>query len=201
MTLHYRVAPKTFEMQMKYLKDHGYHPITLNSLFENIKNQKTLPEKPVVLTFDDGWKNQYTNALPILEKYGYTASFAIVTNLRGGGYMSWDDVKSLHAKGFEISSHSENHFNLTKISDEKLKIEIEGSKKILEEKLGAPVTTFVYPYYAHNQKVMDAVESARYLGARAGWGKFQNDSTHIYEFVSQEAVNNPNPFSSVRIGD
>lgn len=199
--LHYRITPDTFEKQMQYLKENGYTPITFNALVQHFATGSTLPEKPIVLTFDDGWKDQSMYAVPILKKFGFTGTFFIITKLRAGKYMSWDEVKNLHADGFEIASHTETHPKLPLLDDGKLVEEIVGSKKILEEQLGSTITTLAYPYYLHDARVMKAVQDAGYLGARAGWGKFADDKEHIFELKSQEPVNNSNPFSTKRLAD
>ncbi len=200
--LQYRVTAAMFESQMKALVDKGYHTITFADLVDNQLNGKPLPEKSVVLTFDDGWKSQYDLAVPILEKYNLTGTFFIITNSTGTkAYMSVDELKDLHAKGFEIASHTKSHPRLPTLDDTKLLEELQGSKNVLEDKLGITVKTLAYPYYAHDARVMQAVQDVGYLGARAGWGGFKNDATHLFNMVSQESVNNPDPFASKRIAE
>ncbi|MES2023746.1 MAG: polysaccharide deacetylase family protein [Patescibacteria group bacterium] len=201
MQKHYRVTASAFENQMKYLSENNYHPISFADYVKSLKNNTVLPEKAVILTFDDGWKTQYTYAVPVLEKYHFTATFFIVTKTIGGAFMNWDNLKDLVAKGFDIESHTQTHPFLTKVSSDKLKDEVTLSKKTLEEKLGIKVTTIAYPNYLQNQTVRDAVKTAGYDGARGGWAKFKNSTEHIYELTSQEAVNNPNPFLSKRLPD
>jgi peptidoglycan/xylan/chitin deacetylase (PgdA/CDA1 family) len=199
--LHYRITPENFEKQMQYLKDNAYTPITFDAWVRYLTTGAAIPEKSIVLTFDDGWKNQYTYAVPILKKFGFTGTFFIVGKMRNAGYMTWDEVRSLHADGFEVASHTQTHPKLPLLTDEKLVEEIAGSKKLLEEQLGSPITTLAYPYYLHDARVMKAVQDAGYLGARAGWGAFADDVAHIFELKSQEVVNNPNPFLSKRLPD
>ncbi len=204
LAMHYRVTEKMFEEQMKYLYTNGYHPISFSNYVNSFKDGSTLPEKAVVLTFDDGWKTQYKYAIPILEKYKFTATFFIVTDYvdnKYPAYMSWDNLKDLVAHGFDIESHTKTHQMLTKANSKKLLQELVDSKKTLEEKLKIKVTTLAYPDYMHNKTVRSAVESAGYLGARGGWGNFKNSIDHIYELRSEEVVNNPNPFSSKRLSD
>ena len=201
---HYRVTEKMFEEQMKYLQANGYHPISFASYVESLKNSTKLPDKAIVLSFDDGWKTQYQYAVPILEKYKFTATFFIISNYTNNNYkayMSWDNLKDLVKNGFDIESHTKTHPILTKLDSKKLSDELVGSKKILEDKLGIKVSALAYPNYMENIKVRDAVKSAGYLGARAGWGSFINSIDYIYELKSQEAVNNGNPFSSNRLPD
>lgn len=195
MQAHYRITPEMFERQMQYLQDHNYKPITFSALTDYLSKGIPIPENAIVLTFDDGWKNQYTYAVPILEKHGFTATFFIMTKVIGGGYMTWDEIKDVHTRGFEIASHTETHAKLTEIDDEKLFKEIEGSKRTLEEKLGTVITTLAYPYYQQDERIREMVKNAGYVGARAGWGDFVNDTARVYRLKSQEVVNNPNPFS------
>jgi len=115
--------------------------------------------------------------------------------------MSWDNLKDLVARGFDIESHTKTHPILTRVNAKRLSDELAGSKKILEDKLGIKITTLAFPNYLQNKTVREAVKSAGYLGARAGWGLFKNSIDRIYELKSEEAVNNPNPFSSKRLPD
>jgi peptidoglycan/xylan/chitin deacetylase (PgdA/CDA1 family) len=203
MQTHYRVTAETFEKQMKYLKDNGYHPITFTTYVDSFRNYvMKLPNKPIVLSFDDGWKTQYKYAVPILEKYNFPATFFIISNYASyGSYMNWNDLKDLVAHNFGIGSHTETHSILTKVNTEQLTDELTGSKKILEDKLGIKITTLAYPDYAQNETVQEAVKSAGYSGARAGWAKFNNSIDYIYQLKSQEVVNNPDPFSDKRLPD
>ncbi len=201
---HYRVTAGAFEAQMKYLSANGYHPISFTDYVNSLKNDTKLPDRAVVLSFDDGWKTQYQYAVPILEKYKFSATFFIVTNYVDGNYpayMSWNDLKDLVKNNFDIESHTKSHLILTKLNSIKLADELGGSKKTLENKLGIKVTTLAYPNYMQNKTVQDALKSAGYLGARTGWTPFKNSIDHIYELKAQEVVNNPNPFSSKRLPD
>ena len=200
MQAHYRVTPENFEAQMKYLAEKNYQTITFADLIESQVLGKPIPENAIVLTFDDGWKSQYDYAVPILEKYKFTGTFFIITGAIGAtSYMTVDELKTLHTKGFEIASHTVSHPKLPTLEDAQLVQEIQASKKTLEDKLGIIVTTLAYPYYAHDVRVMQAVRDAGYLGARAGWGGFKNNTEHLFELKSQEVVNNPNPFSDKRV--
>ena len=205
MQTHYRVTTEVFEKQMKYLSDNGYHPISFATYVNSFRIYvMKLPPKPIVLSFDDGWKTQYKNAVPILEKYKFTATFFIVTSYVGdryGEYMNWSDLKDLVANGFDIESHTRTHSILTRVAPTQLPSELVDSKKILETKLGIKVIALAYPNYAENDIVREALKTAGYSGARAGWARFANSIDHIYQLKSQEAVNNPDPFSSIRLPD
>lgn len=203
MQLHYLVTTGAFDSQMKYLADNHYTPITFNAYVDYLKNGTPIPNKSVVLTFDDGWKSQYQYALPILQKYHFTGTFFIISGYPGyGAYMTWDQVLGLDHAGMEIASHTVHHINLAKAKTLAQVIsEVTDSKKTLEGKLGHPITTLAYPEYGQNAAAQKAVSDAGYIGARAGWAKFKNSATHIFELTSQEVVNNPNPFSTTRLPD
>lgn len=202
MQTHYRVTPLVFEKQMKYLSDNNYHPIAFNTYADSLKNNIELPSKAIVLSFDDGWETQYKYAVPILEKYNFTATFFIVSSYVGGKkYMNWNELEDLVVHNFEIGSHTKTHPMLTKVDSKKLINELTESKKILEKKLKIKITTLAYPNYAQNITVGNATKSAGYIGARGGWGKFKNSIDNIFKLKGQEVVNNPNPFLSKRLPD
>lgn len=159
------VSPQDFEAQVLYFKALGYNPVSLKQVYESLQNGLALPSKPIVFTFDDGYKDVFDYAIPILQKYGYTGTFAIATSLLGRpGYAVWNDVVAAQNMGMEIVSHTENHLDLTNpiYSDADLYREIFDSKALLEQKLGIPVDFFVYPYGQSNQKVVDLVGQAGY---------------------------------------
>lgn len=196
MQIHYFISPENFKLQMQYLKDHGYTTITFNTLVDHYLNGTTIPNKSIVLTFDDGWRSQYEDAVPVLKQFGFTGSFFIITSYETyPAYMTWDMIKDLDKSGFEIGSHTVHHVNLAKIDLVKANTEVVDSKKTLEQELGHPITTFVYPEYGTNVAVQKLLKDAGYLGARAGWTRTVNSKSTIFDLKSQEAVNNPNPFA------
>ncbi len=117
---------------------------------------KPLTRGLVSITFDDGWINQYTNAFPLLKKYGQTATFYVLSGelTNQPTYMSVAQMKDLYAKGNEIASHSITHSNLTTATAAKLTKEMSQSKSVLQTKVGVPVTNFAYPYGAYNAKTI-----------------------------------------------
>jgi peptidoglycan/xylan/chitin deacetylase (PgdA/CDA1 family) len=105
-----RVSPDIFEKQLEYVLSKGYTTITADQLNNAIQNNGQLPEKPILITFDDGYKDALTYADPILKKHNAVGDFEIITGAVGkDGYLSWDDVKTLKADGMGISSHTVNH--------------------------------------------------------------------------------------------
>lgn len=197
MQKHYHILPENFRAQMQYLKDNGYAVIPMKVYLDSITKGTEIPKKSVVLTFDDGWKNQYEYAYPILKEFGYTATFYIISGTVGSKpYMSWDNIKELDKAGMDIQSHTATHANLTKVSEQKVTEELTRSKKTLEEKLGHGISMLAYPYYGNNAVVQKLVAQAGYTSARAGWTKLGNTKDTLFMLKSQESVNSKNPFSS-----
>lgn len=165
------VAPDKFDEQMSYLSKNGYNAIILDSLDAGLMGKITLPPKPVVLTFDDGYIDFYLNAFPILKKYNLHAVSFIPTGLMGQGYyLSWAQIKQMDASGLiSFEAHSVNHPNLTALTPDQVKYQITESKKVLEAQLGKPVNFFAYPYGASNEQIWQAVKSAGYVGALGTW--------------------------------
>jgi|688.fasta_scaffold174954_3 peptidoglycan/xylan/chitin deacetylase (PgdA/CDA1 family) len=109
-----RVSPEVFEKNLQYIIGKGYQTITTQQLYDYSQGDFELPSKPIILTFDDGWKDNYTNALPLLKKYKQVGDFAIITAVVGTGqYMNWDEIRTLKKEGMGISSHTVNHCYLT----------------------------------------------------------------------------------------
>jgi peptidoglycan/xylan/chitin deacetylase (PgdA/CDA1 family) len=160
------VTPANFQAQMDWLTAHGYHAIDLAALRAYFAGQVDLPAKPVVLTFDDGYRDLYSTAWPILRAHGFTAvSYVVPGFLAGKGYMTPDQVSQLGRAGIEIGSHTVHHVDLTKADPAALRIELEASKGYLEQLLGRPVLDFCYPSGRFNQTVEAAVEAAGYQSA------------------------------------
>jgi len=163
------VSPEEFEHQLNYLKENNFKAISLADLNNYFAGSFSLPEKPIIITFDDGLINQYTNAWPLLQKYGFTATFFIFTNPigRSKNYLTWEQLKELDSLGMEIGVHGKYHLYLNKEKDqEKLHDEIFGSKEKIEEKLGKKINAFSYPFGAYNDQVIEMVKSAGYTSAR-----------------------------------
>jgi peptidoglycan/xylan/chitin deacetylase (PgdA/CDA1 family) len=158
------VTPETFEKQMKWLKDHNYESIDLDTYVAIRKKELRGPEKPVVITFDDNNLNAYENGVPVMGKYGFTATFYQITNhLKNPNMIDENRTKDLINRGFDIQSHTVSHTVLPTVSSDRLKNELSDSKKILEELTGKPIRHLCYPGTAHNQKVRDAAKAAGYI--------------------------------------
>lgn len=188
----YFVSPEIFDEQMKWLKDNDYKVISLDQFYLAAIGKEKIPKKPVIITFDDGFRDQYKNAFPILKKYGFTATFYVKTNNLNKGGMTWDELEELKEAGNIIASHSVNHLDLTKMTDEELKSELEESKNILEKNLGIEIKHFCYPGGTYSKKIITALKEAGYL-----------TSTTTKHEVYHEITNDNSPFvlSRVHIDD
>ncbi len=165
----YSVTPETFEAQLKYLADNGYTPISMDDLVKAMKQGTTSPiAKPVVLTFDDGLDNQFSTALPLLQKYHMVGTFFIYPHPIGvsKNFMTWDQVKALDAAGMDIGSHSMTHPYLNKQTPEQLHTELADSKQILETKLGKPVVHFASPFGYTDDAVVAELKRDGYVSGR-----------------------------------
>jgi peptidoglycan/xylan/chitin deacetylase (PgdA/CDA1 family) len=175
------VTPENFDRQLAYLKNNNYNVVPLDELVSGIKNNKNFNHKTIVITFDDGRKDNYQHAYPILKKYRFPVTIFLAVNLVNNrpDFLSWDDVRAMSKDNISFGAHTKNHIHLSSIeSDEKLWDEIAGSKKVIEEHIKVPVEYFSYPYGAFNRKVRLIVEKAGYKGActtNIGPGRFNED--------------------------
>jgi peptidoglycan/xylan/chitin deacetylase (PgdA/CDA1 family) len=185
------VTPRNFARQMQCLAANGYHSISLTELTAYLREGRPLPARPVVLTFDDAWREQYDEALPVLRKSGFTATFFVVTDYVGHpGFMSWEQLRRLARAGMSIGSHSHSHADLVQVTDDNLlRDELVLSKAIIERKTGRKAEVFAYPYGSYDDRTIAAVERAGYVAARADRpGSVQMRS----DLFALGAVNAPN---------
>ncbi len=161
------ILPERFAEQMAWLQEHAYTPMRMDDLAACLRGQQDCPDQPVALTFDDGYADAATEALPILNAYGFKATFYIVPGFVGRpGYMSWEQIELLHNSGMEIGSHTMNHADLTGLEDVKaIRNELVQSREVLEQRLGAPVRSFCYPAGSYAPQIMEEVRRAGYTNA------------------------------------
>jgi peptidoglycan/xylan/chitin deacetylase (PgdA/CDA1 family) len=183
----YFVEPAMFEQQMQWLYDHGYRTITISTLIDVIKNGGEIPERPVVITFDDGDVSVYTNAFPIMQKYGFVGVFYLISRRLGGtGVVTVDQVRTLLQAGWEIGSHSQTHVDLT-LDHSVINAEMAGSRTDLETTFTVPVNTFAYPYGKVDDVVTGRAYKYGYLGAM-GLGTSYTHTTGSLFYLSREEV-------------
>lgn len=170
--------PKRFARQMNFLKRQGYKFYTASELIEFYLENEKFPDKGISLTFDDGWKDNYQNAFPVLRSLGIKATFFLVSSCIGQTsdkvvaagekarqHLSKDEILEMAKSGIEFGSHTVNHRHLDKIPAEDVKYEVEESKKHIEDLLQNPCKTFAYPAGFFNETAQKAVKKAGYLAA------------------------------------
>lgn len=160
-------SPETFEAQLKFLQKNGYTTWFMRDARRLIKANKKLPPRSVVLTFDDGTRDFYENALPLLKKYNIKAvayvNSDVTTNTH---FMNLEMLREVAASGLvEIGSHTGTHQFLTDLGEEERTLQIAESKKKLEALIGEPVISFSYPFGAFTLGVLKEVETAGYDSA------------------------------------
>lgn len=167
------VTPKDFAAQMDWLARNGYHTITTEDLHSYLSGTQGLPSKPVILTFDDGYADFYTTALPILRSHDFQADLYVVSAFVGRpGYVTAAQIRESDRSGIEIGSHSVNHADLARTSAGGVRSELVDSKRYLETLLGHPVFSFCYPSGKFTGAVAYQVAAAGYHNAtttRAGY--------------------------------
>lgn len=141
------VSPENFAAQVAYLAEHGYTSLTLGELAAVRAGRLPLPPRPVVLTFDDAYRNFYEAAFPVLRQYGFKATLFVITGLVDRPeYVTWDMIYEMDHSGLvEIGSHTVWHRELPSLSDADAQMEIRDSKSLLEWRLGHPIVSFCYP--------------------------------------------------------
>ncbi len=160
----YYVPPEKFDEELKLLRDWQYTTITIEMLLKAIKEGTNLPPRPLIISFDDGNLDNYTNAFPIMQKYGFTGVLYIVGNYMGAdNYLNADQIKEMAAAGWEVGSHSMRHLDLTLLDPEVQRYEVVESKKFLEKALGMPIKTIAYPFGTSDSAVIDYAHFAGYV--------------------------------------
>lgn len=173
------VPPEKFHEQLYYLKQAGFHTISLSALYAFYTEQKPLPQKPVLLTFDDGYSDNLQTALPILKEFGFTAIVFPIGNWMGKENkwenfhkaptktMSVQELKIWQENGMEIAAHTMNHPFLTTLDDPRLSEELSASRQLLEREFSQTIDFLCYPYGKFNEKVKLAAQKSGYKGAFA----------------------------------
>jgi peptidoglycan/xylan/chitin deacetylase (PgdA/CDA1 family) len=183
----YSVSPQQFSEQMQFLQQHGYTAISMAEMADAFSGSKTLPPKPIVITFDDGYADNLLTALPILEKYGMKATVFIIAGSVGQpDYLNWDQATELLRRGVEIGSHTVSHAALSQVTDAQKQEEIVKSKVLLEGQLGKPVEFLAYPFGQFDPSLFPLLQQAGYRGACTGIAglNFADDPPYRWKRVS-----------------
>ncbi len=164
----YAVSPARFEEQLRYLKEQGYESVSLYAVIRYLEGAESLPSRAVAITFDDGYRDNAVVAFPLLQKYGFTATFFINPKPiedEYPSYMTWAQVEQMSRAGMDVESHSYSHPMLTHLSVEELLQEVRDASDAIEAHTGKRPRLFSYPFGTYNRQVVDVLRGEGYVGA------------------------------------
>lgn len=198
------VTPQKFDKQMKYLFDNGYTTLTMDELYSFNGDNMPIPKKSVVITFDDGYRDNYENAYPILKKYHFNATIFVITDSidNDNNMLTSKQLIEMSENGIDIESHTTHHKDLKRLSyDEQLTTMI-NSKKVIEGILKKPVKYLAYPNGSYNEDSIKACKKAGYIMGVRTHEKWSNKRNGIFS-LNRIYVNGNNNMSSFtrRIND
>jgi len=196
----YYISPEVFESQMKLLRNWGYETVTTEMLVQAINTGADLPPHPILITFDDGNLDNFTEAFPIMRKYGLDGVLYVVGNYIGApGYMDAEQIKEMSRAGWEIGSHGMNHPDLAAIDSQTQNYEIFKSRTFLEDKLGLPILTFAYPFGISTCGVNDKVYTAGYIAAMSLGSSAEQCKTDLFNLhrLSVKGMYDLNEFAAL----
>jgi len=161
------ISPYTFERQIQTLVNAGYTCITARELGEMFDGKREIPDKPVLLTFDDGYRDFYTDAYPIMKKYQVKGTVYVVSGFIGyRNYMTELQIQTIaHEELVEIGSHTVHHVSLTHAPVEEIQKELLDSKSMLEQLIGLPVVSFAYPNGSFDDSAVKEVSASGFTTA------------------------------------
>ncbi|MEF8984984.1 MAG: polysaccharide deacetylase family protein [Bacteroidales bacterium] len=166
------IDTELFEQHLKFLHENDYTVLTFGEALDKLKSSDKVPEKTVVLTVDDGYKSFKTDAVPLLEKYGFSATVFLCTQYVGkSGYLSWDDIRALQDKGYEFGNHSHSHDHFLNYSDERtreeFKKDLAQAEQIFQRELGYKPDFYCYPYGEYNPDIQNILRENGYQAGAA----------------------------------
>ena len=160
------VPPDEFAAEMRWLHANGYRALTQRQLWNALMLGRKLPAKPVMITFDDGYRDVFGKAMPVLRALHLHATAYIITDRIDGpdpSFLTWGRIRSLERNGIEIGSHTVNHLDLTTLDAADARHQLVASKRQLEQRLGHPVRFLAYPAGKHDAAVVALARQAGYL--------------------------------------
>ena len=189
------VDDSVFVAQMRYLVDGGYHVVSFAALVDALEGRDTLPSRAVVITFDDGWANQYRHALPILRRFGLTATFFVFTTPIGkdSKLMTWEQLRELQDSGMTIGSHTRTHPVLPDYHAA-LHNEVAMSREDIREHLGRAPDFFAYPFGEWDSLSAAWAQKAGYRAARTYRGGAWNAASDLYHLRAVPVTENMQAF-------
>jgi peptidoglycan/xylan/chitin deacetylase (PgdA/CDA1 family) len=166
------LTPQDFADHMAYLDDAGYAAIDLYHLLDALTWGRPLPEKPIILTFDDGYRDNYENAFPVLQRHGFTATFFILTEPIDQGserYMTWPQVEEMATAGMDFEPHSKTHPDLRGKPHDFLVWEILGSAQTVAAHIGRSPRFFAFPSGWYDEELISFLKEIEFWGAVTTW--------------------------------
>ena len=180
-----------FRQQMKFLKDNGYNPLTMDQLYDYVVNGAAVPEKPVVLTFDDGYADTYSIVYPIMKEYGFAATVFINPG-DVGTRLTWDQIREMHKNGITISNHGFQHIEMGQLSEAKQIENITKAQEALAKEVGIKDNPwFCYPYGDKNEFTDAATKKAGIkmsMAMKSGWAHTGDNPYNILRVWVGNAV-------------
>ncbi|MGD0576349.1 MAG: polysaccharide deacetylase family protein [Anaerolineales bacterium] len=165
-TSRYDVTPADFKAELEMLQELGYHTVRVSQIAAALLGQGTLPQRPIAISFDDGWVDEFQTIFPLLQENGDVGTFYIPSTYPGApGTVTWADLKEMASAGMEIGSHSRTHGHLASMAHTQAWAEVRLSKVDLEKALGVTVDTFAYPYGEFSPDLGRMVSEAGYHAA------------------------------------
>jgi len=169
-----------FEAQINYLYYKGYNAISPDQLADYLQYGKSLPQNPILITFDDGYGDNYRVAYPILQKYHFTATIFLITDYVShyNKYLTWTQIREMSDHGLNFEGHTLSHISLPEASDEEISNQLIRSKEAMEWRLGKKVEYLAYPGGEYDQRVIQMVKDAGYRAAfTVNFGRDRINST------------------------
>ena len=161
-----KVEPSTFVATLAALKAGGYHAIHQWQLFDALYKGAALPSRPVIISVDDGYVDDVTKILPALERFHMVGTFFVITGrMTEPGFLTADQIRQLDRAGMDVGDHTAHHVDLRLLTASQLRMEIAGSRRVLERALGHPVYFFAYPFGAYNDAVLGELKLAGFTMA------------------------------------
>lgn len=174
----YSILQDDFIRHLELLKEKGFQTIRLSDILnKNVKDTN----RNVIITFDDGYVDNYNYALPCLKKFGFKATFFVATAWIGkSGYLSWDNLGEMASAGMEIGSHTANHLPLAELTPQEIKFEFESSKKTIKQQLGIDIYSLSFPHGSYNAQTIDIATSLYFeICCTSKWGYFTEKSSFM----------------------
>jgi len=203
---------KTFQKQMRSLSESSCNVISLNAIMDCLHENRPLPSRALAITFDDGYRNVYTEAFPILEKYGFGATVFLISDYCGKDndwpgnspaferrpLLSWSEIEEMRRHGFEFGAHTATHPDLTRVSIQQAEREITGSKAEIEDRLGVEARCFAYPYGKYNSEVQEIVRTQFPGACSTKLGKVRSDcDPHALRRIDMYYLSHPALYGSL----